>query len=221
MQKGDGVGDYTLTIKKDQADFNTAERKDANNKIERPSDFLLEYKNLAFSSTKNADMFAKNAKEILGFLTTESYSNDGSITQNISDITYTNDDGKKVTLNGGDGDDGSITIFYPEIMTAPITIPTNTDKNKDKANVELYNKLMIDLYNSAAQADGKKIRPSDYISMFQEGDWEKFNNAGLFMQLGIIDAPEQWNGGDGVFRGASGDGGGGTNKKDRFKNYNK
>jgi len=221
MQKGDGVGDYTLTIKKDQADFNMSERKDANNKIERPSDFLLEYKNLAFSSTKNADMFAKNAKEILGFLTTESYSNDGSITQNISDITYTNDDGKKVTLNGGDGDDGSITIFYPEIMTAPITIPTNADENKDKANVDLFNKLIEDLFNSAAKADGKKIRPSDYISMFQEGDWEKFNNAGLFMQLGIIDAAEQWNGGDGVFRGASGDGGGGTNKKDRFKNYNK
>jgi hypothetical protein len=158
----------------------------------------MDYDKMAWSSTTNAEDMAKNLETALSFLPSGTYGNDGRVSQNTSDITYMDVNGNEVTIEGGDGDDGSITVFYPDVMTAPITIPSNTDSEKDKANVELFNKIMEDIYNTAATYGGEKIKPSDYANLFLEGDWEKFNNAELFMHLGFIDNAEQWSGGDGV-----------------------
>ena len=185
MEKGTGVGDYRV---ESGANY--------------PDSPILVSVSLAVvcvsSSTTNAENMAQNLETALSFLPSGTYGNDGRVSQNTSDITYMDVNGNEVTIEGGDGDDGSITVFYPDVMTAPITIPSNTDSEKDKANVELFNKIMEDIYNTAATYGGEKIKPSDYANLFLEGDWEKFNNAELFMHLGFIDNAEQWSGGDGV-----------------------
>jgi hypothetical protein len=197
MEKGTGVGDYRVSSGANYPDFNTSSRE-GNEGTERPGDLLMDYDKMAWSSTTNAEDMAKNLETALSFLPSGTYGNDGRVSQNTSDITYMDVNGNEVTIEGGDGDDGSITVFYPDVMTAPITIPSNTDSEKDKANVELFNKIMEDIYNTAATYGGEKIKPSDYANLFLEGDWEKFNNAELFMHLGFIDNAEQWSGGDGV-----------------------
>jgi hypothetical protein len=197
MEKGTGVGDYRVESGANYPDFNTSSRE-GNEGTERPGDLLMDYDKMAWSSTTNAEDMAKNLETALSFLPSGTYGNDGRVSQNTSDITYMDVNGNEVTIEGGDGDDGSITVFYPDVMTAPITIPSNTDSEKDKANVELFNKIMEDIYNTAATYGGEKIKPSDYANLFLEGDWEKFNNAELFMHLGFIDNAEQWSGGDGV-----------------------
>ena len=197
MEKGTGVGDYRVESGANYPDFNTSSREGSEG-TERPGDLLMVYDDMKYSSTTNAENMAQNLETALSFLPSGTYANDGRVSQNTSDITYMDVNGNEVTIEGGDGDDGSITVFYPDVMTAPITIPSNTDSEKDKANVELFNKIMEDIYNTAATYGGEKIKPSDYANLFLEGDWEKFNNAELFMHLGFIDNAEQWSGGDGV-----------------------
>tara|TARA_Y100000401_G_C8322753_1_gene226406 strand:- start:203 stop:2296 length:2094 start_codon:yes stop_codon:yes gene_type:complete len=197
MEKGTGVGDYRVESGANYPDFNTSSREGSEG-TERPGDLLMVYDDMKYSSTTNAENMAQNLETALSFLPSGTYGNDGRVSQNTSDITYMDVNGNEVTIEGGDGDDGSITVFYPDVMTAPITIPSNTDSEKDKANVELFNKIMEDIYNTAATYGGEKIKPSDYANLFLEGDWEKFNNAELFMHLGFIDNAEQWSGGDGV-----------------------
>ena len=197
IEKGTGVGLTERTITEKVDDFNTAERENEEGGVDRPSEYLLEYDDLDYSSSKNAQAFNKNAQEILTFLPS-SFTKGGTLTQNTTTVTYTNEDGNKVTLSGGNHDDGSITIYYPELMTGPITIPTNTDSEKDKKNVTLFNKVMEDIFN-AAQQGGEKVKPNQWKSLFQDDDWSKFNNAELFMELGLIDSVEQWSNGDGVY----------------------
>jgi hypothetical protein len=197
MKKGTGVGVTERTITEKVEDFNTAERENEEGGVDRPSEYLLDYDDLAYDSSKNAQTFNNNAQDILSFLPS-SFTKGGTVTQNTTTVTYTNEDGNKVTLLGGNKDDGSITVYYPELMTGPITIPANTDSQKDKKNVTLFNKVMEDIFN-AAQQGGEKVKPNQWKSIFQDDDWSKFNNAELFMELGLIDSVEQWSKGDGVY----------------------
>ncbi len=156
----------------------------------------------------NAEIFETQAEDILGLLPGQ-LTQGSFITPNITKITYKDSaTGQDVLIDGYSGKyekGSSITIFYPELMTAPITIPTYShDNEKGQKMSSVYNQIIKDIYKAAE--NGVKIKPIDYKNLinsyFTDGenlyDFDALNNADFYMHLGLIDDPSQWSGGDGV-----------------------
>ena len=199
ITKGTGIGTNERTITEKVADFNTAERDSTDEgatkgEKERPSDYLATWDDGSNSGYKNAEYLKSQTDEIISFLPSQ-FSKNAHVVTN-SEITYTNAAGEEVTLDDN-RKEGSMTIYYPELMTAPITIPGRIDGDGEKA-IELYNTIIQDIFN-AAQQGGEKVKPNQWKSLFGDDEWSKFNNAELLMAMGIIDSADQWSDGDGIY----------------------
>ena len=216
MEKGDGVGSFTLDRedKVESYDVVTGENQDGS--VYKPSDAEIIWEKGSetslegWSGDNHAKAFETSADKILsllpGALTQNSY-----MQPNVTQITYTNSDtGEEVVIDGQSGryeKGASITIFYPELMTAPITIPTYAnDSETGQKMVSVYNQIIKDIYR--AGETGKKIRPIDYKQLIESYasdsgytyDFDALNNADIYMEMGLIDDPEQWSGGDGTMQ---------------------
>ena len=154
-------------------------------------------------------------------------SSNGFTTTTNEDITYTNADGEEVTLEAKKGyydKGGMVTIYYPELMTAPINIPTyaNSDEEKE-ALANMYNTIVRSIFNSAKT--GKKVKPNQFKNLFTGtewyGNWDNYNNADLFVQMGILENADQWSDGDGVYEPGSSQLNEGNNNKGDFSKFNK
>ena len=125
---------------------------------------------------------------------------------------YKNSDGEDVVLDGYSRSEkgASITIFYPELMIGPHNNSyLRSDRPRGETMQNVYNQIMEDVFNAAKT--GEKIRPieykqliNSYASVNDSGyNWDDWNNADLFISMGLIENPEQWSGGDGVMQPSS------------------
>ena len=214
MERGDGVGEFSIDYQEKIDDFNTATKDDGQGGTVSPSLYKITFDDLdhKFFGHDNSENFIESAENILEFLPNDKLQG-GSIVNNNTVYKYKNSDGEEVVLDGYSGrreKGASITIFYPELMTAPITIPTYAQTDQGGETMQnVYNQIMEDVFNAAKT--GEKIRPIDYkqlinsyASVNESGyNWDDWNNADLFISMGLIENPEQWSGGDGVMQPSS------------------
>lgn len=210
MEKGTGIGEFDTNYQEAVEAYDVVTGDGEDGSVYKPSDVEIVWKELDGWKGKNhAVAMETQADKILsllpGPLTQGSY-----LQPNTSIITYKDADGQDVTINGDTGtyDKGaSITIFYPELMTAPLTIPSySNDSETGEKMVAVYNQIIKDIYR--AGETGTKIRPIDYKQLIESYasdsgytyDFDALNNAELYMHLGLIDDPAQWSGGDGVMQ---------------------
>tara|TARA_R100001463_G_scaffold76672_2_gene130816 strand:- start:2151 stop:4286 length:2136 start_codon:yes stop_codon:yes gene_type:complete len=214
MERGDGVGEFAIDYQEKIDDFNTATKDDGEGGTVSPSLYKISFTDLEdkYFGHENSNEFIESAENILEFLPNDKLQG-GTIVNNNTEYKYKNSDGEEVLLDGYSGrreKGASITIFYPELMTAPITIPTYADSSQGGETMQnVYNQIMEDVFNAAKT--GQKIRPIDYkqqidsyASVNDSGyNFDDWNNADLFISMGLIDNAEQWSGGDGVMQPSS------------------
>lgn len=214
MERGDGVGEFAIDYQEKIDDFNTATKDDGEGGTVSPSLYKITFDDLdhKFFGNDNSENFIESAQNILEFLPNDKLQG-GIVQNNNTEYTYKNSDGEEVLLDGYSGrreKGASVTIFYPELMTAPITIPTYAQTDQGGETMQnVYNQIMEDVFNAAKT--GQKIRPIDYKqqinsygSVNDSGyDFDDWNNADLFISMGLIDNAEQWSGGDGVMQPSS------------------
>ena len=214
MERGDGVGEFAIDYQEKIDDFNTATKDDGEGGTVSPSLYKVSFTDLEdkYFGHENSNEFIDSAENILEFLPNDKLQG-GTIRNNNDKYTYTNSNGEEVLLDGYSTNrekGASITIFYPELMTAPITIPTYAHSAQGGETMQnVYNQIMEDVFNAAKT--GQKIRPIDYKqqinsygSVNDSGyNFDDWNNADLFISMGLIDNAEQWSGGDGVMQPSS------------------
>jgi len=214
MERGDGVGEFAIDYQEKIDDFNTATKDDGEGGTVSPSLYKVSFNDLEdkYFGNENSNEFIDSAENILEFLPNDKLKG-GIVQNNNTEYTYTNSKGEEVLLDGYSGrreKGASITIFYPELMTAPITIPTYAQTEQGGETMQnVYNQIMEDVFNAAKT--GQRIRPIDYKqqinsygSVNDSGyDFDDWNNADLFISMGLIDNAEQWSGGDGVMQPSS------------------
>jgi hypothetical protein len=214
MERGDGVGEFAIDYQEKIDDFNTATKDDGEGGTVSPSLYKVSFNDLEdkYFGNENSNEFIDSAENILEFLPNDKLKG-GIVQNNNTEYTYTNSKGEEVLLDGYSGrreKGASITIFYPELMTAPITIPTYAQTEQGGETMQnVYNQIMEDVFNAAKT--GQRIRPIDYKqqinsygSVNDSGyDFDDWNNADLFISMGLIDNAEQWSGGDGVVQPSS------------------
>ncbi len=214
MVRGDGVGEFVIDYQEKIDDFNTATKDDGEGGTVSPSLYKVSFNDLEdkYFGHENSNEFIDSAENILEFLPNNKLQG-GIIQNNNTEYKYKNSDGQEVLLDGYSGrreKGASITIFYPELMTAPITIPTYAQTAQGGETMQnVYNQIMEDIFNAAKTR--QKIRPIDYkqqinsyASVNESGyNFDDWNNADLFISMGLIDNAEQWSGGDGVMQPSS------------------
>ena len=160
--------------------------------LARPKDqFATALEDVENNSAKNADNLVESVSTSMDFLPSV-YTRGGVVSNNNaneSDIEYVNAENIPVKLN--DNDESSVSIYYPELMTLPIIVPT-----EGEGGVNLVEQVTKTIFDSASQS--QKLAPVDFKRLLGDEEFMKYNNAELFLHLGLIDFTGQWNDGEGT-----------------------